>query len=34
MSRPHWDRVGDILVAIADIRADTEGMNLATFEKN
>jgi len=34
MSRPHRDRVGDILAAIADIRSDTEGMNLAAFEKS
>jgi len=34
MSRPHGDRVGDILAAIADIRSDTEAMTLAVFEKN
>jgi len=28
MSRPHRDRVGDILEAIADIRADTDGIDL------
>lgn len=32
--RGHRDRIGDILTAIADIRADTACMNLATFEKN
>lgn len=32
MPRGHRDRIADILVAIADIRADTQGMNLATFE--
>ena len=34
MPRGHRDRVGDILSAIADIRADTAGMNLAAFEKS
>ncbi len=34
MPRGHHDRIGDILAAIADIRADTAGMNLAAFEKN
>jgi uncharacterized protein with HEPN domain len=34
MPRGHHDRVKDILAAIADIRADTEGMRLATFEKS
>jgi uncharacterized protein with HEPN domain len=34
MPRGHRDRIGDILAAIADIRADTEGMSLTTFEKN
>ncbi len=33
MPRNHRDRIGDILAAIADIRADTAGMNLAAFEK-
>lgn len=34
MVRQHRDRIGDILAAIADIRADTQGMNYASFEKN
>lgn len=34
MSRGHRDRIADILAAIADIQVDTQGMNLATFEKN
>lgn len=34
MPRGHRDRIDDILAAIADIRADTEGMSLTTFEKN
>jgi uncharacterized protein with HEPN domain len=34
MSRGHHDRIGDILSAIADIRADTAGMTLAAFEKS
>ncbi|CAA7613929.1 DUF86 domain-containing protein [Magnetospirillum sp. SS-4] len=34
MPRGHRDRLGDILAAIADIRVDTQGMNLAAFEKN
>lgn len=34
MPRGHRDRLGDILAAIADIRADTMGMDLAAFEKN
>jgi uncharacterized protein with HEPN domain len=34
MPRGHRDRIGDILVAIADIRADTKGMDLAAFENN
>ncbi len=34
MPRGHRDRIGDILAAIADIRADTMDMDLATFEKN
>ncbi len=34
MLRGHRDRLGDILSAIADIRADTKGMNLASFERN
>lgn len=34
MPRRHRDRLGDILAAIADIRADTMGMDLAAFEKN
>lgn len=34
MLRGHRDRLGDILTAIADIRADTVGMNLSAFEKN
>lgn len=34
MPRGHRDRVGDILAAIADIRADTMGMNLSAFEKS
>ena len=33
MPRRHHDRVGDILAAIADIRADTSGMTLAVFER-
>jgi len=33
MPRQHWDRIGDILAAIADIRADTVGMDFAAFEK-
>jgi uncharacterized protein with HEPN domain len=33
MPRGHRDRIADILAAIADIQADTEGMNLAAFEK-
>jgi len=33
MPRDQRDRLGDILAAIADIRADTEGMSLADFEK-
>lgn len=34
MPRGHRDRIGDILAAIADIRADTMGADLAVFEKN
>lgn len=34
MPRAHRDRIGDILAAIADIRADTMGMDLAAFEKS
>ena len=34
MPRGHGDRLGDILAAIADIRADTIGMDLAAFEKS
>ena len=34
MPRGQRDRIGDILAAIADIRADTQGMNLAAFEGN
>lgn len=34
MPRGHRDRVGDILAAITDIRADTQCMNLASFEKS
>ncbi len=34
MPRLHRDRVGDILMAILDIRTDTQGMSLAGFEKN
>lgn len=34
MPHGHRDRIADILAAIADIRADTQGMNLATFEKS
>lgn len=34
MPRGHRDRIGDILAAIADIRADTAIMDLAAFEKN
>jgi uncharacterized protein with HEPN domain len=34
MPRGHRDRIGDILRAIADIRADTAGMNLEAFEKS
>lgn len=34
MPRGHGDRIGDILTAIADIRADTADMNFATFEKS
>lgn len=34
MPRGHWDRIADILAAVADIQADTQGMNLAIFEKN
>lgn len=33
MPRGHRDRIADILAAIADIQADTVGMNLAAFEK-
>jgi uncharacterized protein with HEPN domain len=34
MPRGHRDRIGDILAAIADIRADTARMDLAAFEKS
>lgn len=34
MPRCHRDRIGDILAAIADIRADTLGMDLTAFEKS
>jgi len=34
MAGGHRDRIEDILSAIADIRTDTIGMDLATFEKN
>jgi uncharacterized protein with HEPN domain len=34
MPRGHRDRIGDILAAIADIRSDTMGMDLTTFEKS
>lgn len=34
MPREHGDRIGDILTAIADIRADTAGMNSAAFERS
>ncbi|CAA7613325.1 hypothetical protein MTBLM5_110079 [Magnetospirillum sp. LM-5] len=34
MPRGHRDRIADILAAIADIQAGTEGMNLAAFENN
>lgn len=34
MARGHQDRLADILTAIADIRSDTMGMDLAAFEKN
>lgn len=34
MPRGHRDRIADILAAIADIRADTQGMNLTAFEKS
>lgn len=33
MPRGHRDRIADILAAIADIQADTQGMPLAAFEK-
>jgi uncharacterized protein with HEPN domain len=34
MPRGHRDRIGDILTAIVDIRADTMGMDLGAFETN
>lgn len=34
MPRGHRDRIGDILTAITDIRADTMGMDLSTFDKS
>lgn len=34
MARGERERIGDILAAIADIRADTAGMDLAAFAKN
>jgi len=33
MPRGHRDRIGDIMAAIADIRADTQGLTFAAFEK-
>ncbi len=33
MPRRHQDRIGDILTAIADIRADTAHITLPVFEK-
>ncbi len=34
MGRSEQDRIGDILTAIADIRADTAGMDFARFSQN
>jgi len=34
MPRGHRDRISDIFTAIADIQADTVGMDLAAFEKS
>lgn len=34
MARGDSERIGDILAAIADIRADTAGMDYADFESH